>query len=170
MFFEWSRERIGAALCLTAGAAFALQPTLVKGAFADGASVASIGAVRFTLAAVAFALLSRRALVATPIRALLPPFLLGLTLYGVETGLFFASLERIDASLVSLVMCGYPALVVAGAVLFRRERATRRRVLALGVALGGVALVLAGGVGGAVDPIGVGLAVAAAFTYAAYVL
>ena len=67
-------------------------------------------------------------------------------------------------------MCSYPALVVAGAVLFRRERASRRRAAALVVALGGVALVLAGGVGGAIDPIGIGLALGAAIAYAAYVL
>jgi drug/metabolite transporter (DMT)-like permease len=170
MAFEWTRERAGVALCVVAGAAFALQPLLVKGAFADGASVASVGAIRFVLAAVVLAVLSRRALAATPVRALLPPFLLGLTIYGVETGLFFASLERIDVSLASLVICGYPALVVAGAVVLRRERATKRRLAALAVALSGVALVLAGGVGGAVDPVGVALALAAAVTYAAYVL
>jgi drug/metabolite transporter (DMT)-like permease len=67
-------------------------------------------------------------------------------------------------------MCSYPALVVAGAVLLRRERASRRRGLALVVALAGVVLVLAGGVGGALDPIGIGLALGAAIAYAAYVL
>ena len=67
-------------------------------------------------------------------------------------------------------MCSYPALVVAGAVLLRRERASRRRAAALVVALGGVALVLAGGVGGALDPLGIGLALSAAVAYAAYVL
>ena len=96
--------------------------------------------------------------------------MLGLTIYGLETGLFFASLERIDVSLASLLMCSYPALVVAGAVLLRRERASRRRAAALVVALAGVALVLAGGVGGALDPVGIGLALGAAVAYAAYVL
>ena len=67
-------------------------------------------------------------------------------------------------------MCSYPVLVVAGAVLLRRERASRRRGLALVVALAGVALVLAGGIGGALDPAGTGLALAAAIAYAAYVL
>jgi drug/metabolite transporter (DMT)-like permease len=170
MAFEWTRERAGVALCIIAGAAFSLQPLLVKGAFADGASVASVGTIRFALAAVILVVVSRRALASTPLRVLLPPFLLGLTIYGVETGLFFASLERIDVSLASLVMCGYPALVVGGALLLRRERATRRRLTALAVALSGVGLVLAGGVGGALDPVGVALAVAAAVTYAAYVL
>jgi drug/metabolite transporter (DMT)-like permease len=114
--------------------------------------------------------LARKAIAVAPARTLLPPFLLGLTIYGLETGLFFASLERIDASLASLLMCSYPALVVAGAVLLRRERASRRRAAALAVALVGVALVLAGGVGGAVDPVGIGLALGAAIAYAAYVL
>jgi drug/metabolite transporter (DMT)-like permease len=114
--------------------------------------------------------LARTAIAAAPVRTLLAPFLLGLTIYGLETGLFFASLERIDVSLASLLMCSYPALVVVGAVLLRRERASRRRAAALAVALVGVALVLAGGVGGAIDPLGIGLALGAAIAYAAYVL
>jgi drug/metabolite transporter (DMT)-like permease len=165
-----SIERTGVLLCLLAGATFALQPVLVRLAFDGGAGVASVGTFRFALAAVVLALLARRALMRTPLAVLVPPFVLGLTLYGLETGLFFASLERIDVSLASLLMCGYPALVVAGAVLLRREQASRRRVAALAVALAGVALVLAGGVGGALDPLGIALALSAAGAYAAYVL
>lgn len=165
-----SSDRAGVVLCLVAGGSFALQPVLVKLAFDGGASVASVGALRFLLAAAVLGLLARRALAAAPLRTLLPPFLLGLTIYGLETGLFFASLERIDVSLASLLMCSYPALVVAGAVLLRRERASRRRLAALVVALAGVTLVLAGGVGGALDPVGIAFALAAAVAYAAYVL
>lgn len=170
MFRFRSPERLGVALCLVAGASFALQPVLVRLAFDGGAGVATVGTIRFVLAAAVFALLARRAIAAAPVRTLLPPFVLGLTIYGLETGLFFASLERIDVSLASLLMCSYPALVVAGAVLLRRERPSRRRAVALVVALGGVALVLAGGVGGAIDPVGIGLALSAAIAYAAYVL
>ena len=114
--------------------------------------------------------LARRSLAVAPLRILLPPFVLGLTLYGLETGLFFASLERIDVSLASLLMCSYPAIVVAGAVLLGRERASKRRAVALVVALAGVLLALAGGVGGALDPLGIGLALAASVVYASYVL
>lgn len=163
-------ERLGALLCLVAAASFALQPILVRIAFDDGASVASVGAIRFALAAVVLGVLARRAIAAASFRMLLAPFLLGLTIYGLETGLFFASLQRIDVSLASLLMCSYPALVVAGAILVRRERASRRRLVALVVALGGVSLVLAGGIGGAFDPLGIFLALAAAVSYAAYVL
>ena len=165
-----SAERVGAALCLVAAASFALQPILVRLAFDDGAGVASVGAVRFALAALVLGLLARNAIAAAPPRALVAPFVLGLTIYGLETGLFFASLQRIDVSLASLLMCSYPAMVVAGAILLRRERASRRRVVALIVALVGVSFVLAGGIGGAVDPFGIGLALAAAVSYAAYVL
>ena len=170
MFASRSPERIGVALCLVAGASFALQPVLVRLAFEGGATVAGVGALRFAIAALVLGVLARRALAAAPARTLAAPFALGLTIYGLETGLFFASLERIDVSLASLLMCSYPALVVAGAVLLRRERASRRRALALLVALAGIALVLAGGVGGALDPLGIGLALAAAVAYAAYVL
>ena len=170
MFDFRSPERVGVLLCLVAGGSFALQPVLVKLAFDGGAGVASVGAIRFALAAAALALLARKAIAAAPARTLLAPFVLGLTVYGLETGLFFASLERIDVSLASLLMCSYPALVVAGAVLLRRERASRRRGLALAVALAGVVLVLAGTVGGAMDPVGIVLALGAAIAYAAYVL
>jgi drug/metabolite transporter (DMT)-like permease len=170
MGFEWIQERIGAALCLVAAASFALQPLLVKIAFDGGAGVLSVGTLRFTLAAAVLAVLARRSLAAAPLRTLLPPFVLGLTLYGLETGLFFASLERIDVSLASLLMCSYPAIVVAGAVLLGRERASKRRAGALVIALAGVLLVLAGGVGGALDPVGIALALGASAIYASYVL
>jgi drug/metabolite transporter (DMT)-like permease len=170
MGFEWTRERIGAALCLVAAASFALQPLLVKIAFDGGASVLSVGTLRFALAAAVLAVLARRSLAVAPLRTLLPPFVLGLTLYGLETGLFFASLERIDVSLASLLMCSYPAIVVAGAVLLGRERASKRRAGALVVALAGVLLALAGGVAGALDPVGIALALGASVIYASYVL
>ena len=60
MFGSRSPERIGAVLCLVAGGSFALQPVLVRLAFDGGASVASVGAIRFALAAAVFALLARR--------------------------------------------------------------------------------------------------------------
>ena len=55
-------------------------------------------------------------------------------------------------------------------MLLGRERASKRRAVALVVALAGVLLALAGGVGGALDPLGIGLALAAAVVYACYVL
>jgi drug/metabolite transporter (DMT)-like permease len=170
MGFEWTNERLGAVLCLLAAASFALQPLLVRIAFDGGASLLSVGALRFALAAAVLAVLARRALAVASLRILLPPFVLGLTLYGLETGLFFASLERIDVSLASLLMCSYPAIVVAGAVLLGRERASKRRAAALVVAFVGVLLALAGGVGGALDPLGIALALAASVIYASYVL
>jgi drug/metabolite transporter (DMT)-like permease len=170
MFASRSPERVGVVLCAVAAASFALQPVLVRIAFDGGATVASVGALRFALAAAVLGLVARAAIAAAPLRMLAAPFALGLTIYGLETGLFFASLERIDVSLASLLMCSYPVLVVGGAVLLGRERASRRRALALAVALGGVVLVLAGGLGGALDPFGIVLALAASASYAGYVL
>ena len=67
-----------------------------------------------------------------------------------------------DASLTSLLLYIYPALVFAGAVAVGRERADRARIAALAAASAGVVLVLAGGARGTLDPVGVALALGAA--------
>ena len=46
--------------------------------------------------------------------------------YAAQAGLFFGALTRIDASLTSLLLYIYPALVFVGAVALRREHADRR--------------------------------------------
>jgi drug/metabolite transporter (DMT)-like permease len=69
---------------------------------------------------------------------------LGAVGYAVQAAAFFGSVERIDASLASLLLYTYPALVFGGAVALRREAATRRRAGALALTSGGALLVLAG--------------------------
>ena len=71
---------------------------------------------------------------------------------------YFAALQRIDASLLSLLLYTFPAMVAVAAILLGRERPTRRRFAALALASGGLVLVLAGAGAGALDPLGVGLA------------
>ena len=90
--------------------------------------------------------------------------------YATQAGLFFLALERMDASLLALVLYTYPAFVLVGAVLLGRERATRRRVLALVAASAGTVLVLAGAGGGAVDALGVAMGLGAALAYTTYIL
>ena len=161
---------LGTLLCLVAAAAFAVQPILTQLAYAGGASVASVLAWRFLIAAPILVVLGRRGLRALPLRTVAVAFVLGAALYGTECALYFASLARLDASVASLVHFGYPALVAAGAVALGRERFSRRRAAALGVALGGIALVLAGAGGATLDGLGVALAFGAPLAFAAYVL
>ena len=84
-------------------------------------------------------------------------------------GCYFAALERIDASLLSLLIYTFPAIVAAAAIALGRERADSRRLGALIVASGGLALLVAGGAG-ALDPLGAALGLTAALTYSAYIL
>jgi drug/metabolite transporter (DMT)-like permease len=85
-------------------------------------------------------------------------------------GLYFAALERIDASLLSLLVYTFPAIVAAAAIALGRERADSRRLGALLVASGGIALVVAGAGAGALDPLGAALGLTAAVTYSVYIL
>ena len=103
-------------------------------------------------------------------RAVLAALAMGAVGYATQAGLFFLALERMDASLLALVLYTYPAFVLVGAVLLGRERATRRRVLALVAASAGTVLVLAGAGGGAVDALGVAMGLGAALAYTTYIL
>jgi drug/metabolite transporter (DMT)-like permease len=90
--------------------------------------------------------------------------------YATQASLFFSALERIDASLVALVLYTYPALVTLAAVLLGRDRLTPARSAALLVASFGTLLVLVGAGGLRFDPIGVAMAFGAAVTYTGYIL
>jgi len=166
-----TRERQGVLLCLLAAAGFGAMAILAKLAYETGLDALSLLLPRFALAGlVLWALVLARRI---PLRGLGRPLALGLVLggagYALEAGLFFSALERIDASLASLLLYAYPALVTAGAIGLGRERPDRRRWLALGVASAGLVLVLGAG-GSDADPLGVVLALASAVAYAAYIL
>lgn len=89
--------------------------------------------------------------------------------YSAHAWLFSASLARLDAGLVDLLLFTYPALVTVGAVASRRDHWSRQRAIALAAATAGTSLVLVGGLH-SIDPLGAVLAVAAAIAYAAYTL
>jgi drug/metabolite transporter (DMT)-like permease len=89
--------------------------------------------------------------------------------FSAHAWLFASSLTRLDAGLVDLLLFTYPALVVLGAAALRRERWSGRSGIALAITTAGTALVLAGGVG-SIDPLGAGLALAAAVFYSVYIL
>ena len=103
-------------------------------------------------------------------RLLLTALGLGAVGYATQASLYFAALERIDASLVALVLYTYPALVTLTAALLGRDRLTPGRCAALAVATSGILLVLVGAGGVSFNPIGVAMAFGAAVTYTGYIL
>jgi drug/metabolite transporter (DMT)-like permease len=165
----------GTLMCLGSGATFGAMAVFGKLAYGDGATVGTLLAVRFALAAVVFWTLLLAGGAAREVRALGGRDVgIGLALgacgYAIQAGCYFAALERIDASLLSLLLYTFPAIVAAAAVGLGRERLDERRLAALGLSLGGLVLVVAGAGAGALDPLGTALGLGAALVYSAYIL
>jgi drug/metabolite transporter (DMT)-like permease len=176
---------VGPALCLMSAAFFGAMPIFGKFAYEAGVSPSALLLVRFTMAAAILAILlllrpelrqtdpdarrsgpgggSRRRAIAIAVG-------LGAVGYAAQAGLYFSALQRMDASLLSLILYTYPVLVTVGAVLLRRDRLTPRRWLALLVASGGTVLVLLGAGGMSFHPVGAALAFGSAMVYTTYIL
>lgn len=164
-------HRVGALLVLASAVAFGVMPIFGKLAFEAGVGVATLLFVRFAIATPVLwaAVVIKRAVPrhrGTVLRALA----LGAVGYAMQAGLYFLALERMDASVLSLILYSYPALVTAAAIILRRESASRRRLVALVTASGGLVLVLAGAGVGSLDLAGCALGAGAALTYTTYIL
>ena len=123
--------RVGALVCLASAVAFGAMGIFGKLAYEQGASVGTLLATRFVLAAALFwgilactgglrvdRTLSRRDVGLA--------FALGGVGYCVQTGAYFAALERIDASLLGLLVYTFPVIVTVAAIALGRETPTRR--------------------------------------------
>jgi drug/metabolite transporter (DMT)-like permease len=148
---------------------------LGKLAYDDGATVGTLLAIRFLLAAALFWALVLGGGAARELRALdgrdvAVGLALGACGYAIQAGCYFAALERIDASLLSLLLYTFPAMVAVAAFALRRERIDRRRLGALVLASGGLVLVVAGAGAGALDALGAALGLSAAAVYTTYIL
>jgi drug/metabolite transporter (DMT)-like permease len=162
----------GALLCLASAAAFGAMGVFGKLAYAEGATVGTLLAVRFVLAA---ALLWPLVALAGGVRSLSRrdagiALALGAVGYGASSGGYFAALERLDASLLSLLVYSFPVIVAGTAVALGREPASRRTALALALVAAGLVLVLADASAGSLDALGTALGLGTAVVYSAYVL
>jgi drug/metabolite transporter (DMT)-like permease len=165
----------GTLLCIGSAAAFGAMAVFGKLSYDGGATVGTLLAVRFSLAAVVFwavvlATGAARELRAVAGRDVGVGLALGACGYTIQAGCYFAALQRIDASLLALLLYTFPAIVAVAAVALGRERLDGRRVSALVIASGGLALVVAGAGAGALDPLGAGLGLSAAVVYSTYIL
>jgi drug/metabolite transporter (DMT)-like permease len=157
--------------CLASGAAFGAMAVFGKLAYAEGATVGTLLALRFLFASGLFwagAAISKEGQALFKKRDVWLALGLGAGGYAVQAGLYFAALSRIDAGLLSLLVFTFPVIVAVAAVALGRERLTRRRTSALAIALGGTTLFV--GSTGAIDTLGVVLGLGAAVLYSAYIL
>lgn len=181
-------RRAGIALCLLSACGFGLMAIFAVRAYDAGVGVTTLLAVRFVLAAVVFwsivvvlrrrrrtlmeggaAARTREDTGATARRGILLALALGVG-YSAQSGFFFSALRHIDASLTSLLLYTFPALVCCGAVLLGRERLTRAKTVALALASAGLALVLLGGGSGELQATGVLLGFGSGVAYSVYIL
>lgn len=165
----------GALFCVVSATGFGAMAVFGKLAYDAGATVGTLLAARFILAAALFWGLVLATGAAGEVRCMTRrdtalAIGLGGVGYAAQAGCFFAALERIDASLLALLLYTFPSMVSVAAIVLGRERADRTKLLALALASAGVVLVLASASVGALDPLGVALALSAASIYTVYIL
>jgi drug/metabolite transporter (DMT)-like permease len=169
-------SRTGALYCLASAAGFGAMGVFGKLAYDEGVTVGTLLSTRFVLAAVLFWLIlvcargGIRELRSISRRDLLIAVALGAVGYGAQAGAYFAALDRIDASLLALLVYTYPVLVAVVSIAIGREPARRSTAVSLALASTGLVLVLAGAAAGALDALGTALGLTAATVYTGYIL
>lgn len=162
-------SRLQGYLAIVASAVtFATLAIFGRWAAADGVNTNSLLFLRFTTAAVvmgAICWFRRERLPAA--RSLWPLIGMGAIGYVGQATCYLTALQYASAGLVALLLYLYPVLVAGLSVVFLRERLSWPRVLALGLALAGVALT-AGPVAG--EWRGVALGLGAAAIYSVYII
>ena len=169
-------SRTGALYCLASAAGFGAMGVFGKLAYDEGVTVGTLLSTRFVLAAVVFWLIlvcargGIRELRSLTRRDLIIAIALGAVGYGAQAGAYFAALDRLDASLLALLVYTYPVLVAVAAIAIGREPARRTTAVSLALASTGLVLVLAGAAAGALDALGTALGLTAATVYTGYIL
>jgi drug/metabolite transporter (DMT)-like permease len=161
--------------CIASATAFGAMGVLGKLAYDDGATVGTLLATRFALAAILFWALMIASGAIGELRALtrrdlLTALALGALGYAAQAGAYFTALARMDAGLLSLVLYTFPAIVAVAGILLGRDRIDARRLAALVLASAGLVLVLATAGTGDLDPLGTALGLGAAVVYSIYIL
>lgn len=146
----------GLLVVFVASLGYGALPIFAKLALAEGVEVLPLLAWRFLLGSGflwVFVIVARRP---RPPRGRLRSLgLLGL-IYAANAACYMLGLDRLPASVATLVLFTYPAMTVLLARIWVGERLTPRRIAALGLTTVGCALTVGAGFGGG-DPFGVGL-------------
>ena len=158
------QEARGFALILLSTVTYGTMPILAKAAYLSGVRTGALLAWRFTLAALLFALLSRRP--APALRQRLVLWGLGAVFIG-NAFAYFTALKTVPATTVALILYTYPVIVTVLSAVTGLEDLTPRRLAAAVLAFGGCALTVGGSFAGGR---GVVLALVSAVFNAVYIV
>lgn len=169
-----NERTLGIIQIAVSGLAFGFLGLFGKLAFRNGLSVGELLCYRFSMAtlmmALGLALVSRRRLLIAKHQLFICAGL-GIFGYAVFSSFYFAAIEGVSVAMAALLLYTYPVLVAVGARLFFKQRLTRAQLLALPLALVGLAVLLGRELSledARLVPIACGLA--AALCYSAYIL
>ncbi|WP_181693071.1 DMT family transporter [Natronomonas sp. LN261] len=162
--------RLGAALVLCSAVGFGTLGILGIVAGDAGLSIPTILSFRFILATVlvwvVFGLRGEIRLLRG--RRFVAGVGLGSVGYAAVSGLYFLGLGVMTAGMAGIVLYTYPAFVLVLSAAFLDEPIGRRRLSALVITIGGIALIT-GADPAAADPRGIAVVLLAAILYAAYI-
>lgn len=160
---------LGLIFIIISAISFGAMPIFARLAYAAGADPITVLFLRFAIAAVIMILLMLISKTPFPRGLiLLELILLGAIGYVGESLAYFTALTMASAGLVALLLYTYPALVTTLSAIFLKEHLTRVKVVALFLALSGIALTIRITSGG--NLLGILLGIAAAVDYAIYIL
>ena len=165
----------GTLFCLGSATCFGAMAIFAKLGYGGGANVGTLLGTRFALAAVLlFALVALtgggHALRRLSTRDVATGLAFGAFGYALQSGAYFVALERMDASVASLLLYTFPAMVAVTAVVIGRERLSARSITALVLATSGLVFVVAGAGGAPIDALGAAFALLAAAVYTGFIL
>jgi drug/metabolite transporter (DMT)-like permease len=165
-------ELVGSGLAIVMGIQFSVVVILGKDLLDGSRHPFTLLALRFGGTAVALA-----ALTAFTGRPLLPErgerrgvLLAGTLGYGTEAAFYFAALGHGNAGAVTLLFYTYPVIVMLATIAMDRRAPAGRLLAALALAVVGSVIVVVGGSGVEIQPIGIVLALCCATAYSGYLI
>jgi drug/metabolite transporter (DMT)-like permease len=167
------RVALGSVLSIAAAALFGLGANVSKVALAGGLEPIRLTALRCTGTAIAlfvFILIRRPSLLRIRLAELPILIVLGLTGAALVQFLFFTAIDRLPVGIALLLEFTAPFLIALYSQIILRHPPDRRSWFALGLGLGGLALVAKVWTDTGLDPIGVAAGLGAAACLAAFLM
>lgn len=164
-----TKNTAGVILVAISGISFGLLPVFAKIAYASGTSTFTLLFLRFLTAAVfMFAMMFFEKIKIPPKKEIILYMMLGAFGYVGESLCYFMALKYASTGVAALLLYTHPAIVMAGSVIFFKEKITPQKLISLILALVGAFAIIGAEFDASLR--GIILALMAALFYSAYIL